>query len=128
MKGKIVIVDSRLAHVLKKMLDGTRADIYTAETLADAVEVINAQQPDIITLENYIPNDVEDRHERPYGGEIAKACKHLWRGVRIVGLSSMPGAFSNAEYFDVILSKRRDIKRYRAAVEDLLNASEKHET
>jgi CheY-like chemotaxis protein len=126
MKSKIVIVDGDSAAKLSKMLRGTGAEIYTATNLEDGIELINAQQPDVVSLDNYMKNDEYDRRQRPYGGDIAKACKQVWRSMRVIGISTMPGTFTHTECFDAVLDKKKDINKYRRTVEGLLNASEEH--
>ena len=119
-RKKIVIVDSTFSQEIIRELRGLNTMIYVAENLSRAVSVINMQKPDIVSLDNYLPNDEEDSQSRPYGGDLAKACKQSWGEIKVLGFSSSPELFENAEYFDVILDKKTQKDDYRPTIERFL--------
>ncbi len=116
-KKKLLIVDDELADDLARalMTQLVGVDIITARTKREGIERALQEMPAVVSLDNYMPADETSTRISPYGTEIARAIKTALPQTYIVGLSSAPESLQK-EYFDCILHKHGDMKKYADTV------------
>lgn len=85
---KTIVIVGAHARTLAEAVKDSGYTIHTAENARDAVELINALRPSVLTVEDRLPGI--DGPEGKYGIGLAKACWLVMKETRIIGIRKNP--------------------------------------
>ncbi len=114
-QGRLLIVDDQIADSLARYFKAEGLEIIVAKTKSEGIEKALKYKPKVVSLDNYMPADEDDREITPYGNEIARAIRQHLPRTHIVGLSSEPDSLERS-IFDRIFHKSRDLQTYIGTV------------
>jgi len=120
MQKELVIVDTEAAH-LAQILQDSGLKVHAACTLEEAVDILNAVKPLIVSIEDGIPA----RNGNLYGAMLAQACQLVFDNVRIIGLCN---EFKTDFYrcCDAIITKKGDYhSEYKKIIMEFSHAAGK---